>query len=712
MTEQEFSELFDDEDEALMGELRASLTNAPVLELPADFARRTAGEAEQRFAQLSGLTRLAVRLEPVLSAPIGSGRAFPWTLALLGLTGGAGLLGQHSAGRWGITLLLVVLLWKALSRLCFPSLRGAGGPRWAAPPALYHLLPLLCVVASSVFCGGFVAALGLFSINYRSAGWNVVLLGPAAGAAVGLFLLSALTPTWRALAAHSIGRPRWLFPVQSLHGLWLGGLSSLFLSLWDGHANRLIPVAVCLTLAWMVSLVLAQRSPVLEEGRPALWRALHKSLRSLVIGGLPVTALLVAAYEATLTRRLEQPQLAEQVLQEQKSWVAQQQSIAPGENGWTVVRSTFLNRERDLSGLDDRLRAGRLLYDQHVEGSTPAPAVAVQKAHRDFREGLKIIDQALARPAFSYVATQGFGAQTRVPNYLLARSVSQGLSALTREAASQRRSGEGLRYLETNLRWSTCFREGALIGMMIGLAQSSLALENVERWIFEAKPDRSQLTRLLTALDRAQPEPSAFGVTMKREIYFCDLAFRELLLNAAPATPLQVFGEDEAAWKVLTKILPRSYWESEHKAYLNLQLSRLQGWDALGRPENTDSGEYLPFSYAARQMVPNSGRAEAQFLWGMTRFEALRTVVALEIYKSDRGAYPPSLQELVPAYLPHLPKNAISPNVWQRKPSLTYQRDGAAYRLTCQSPLLKTVQLKSPQVFGPDGRYEVERLNP
>ncbi|MBN9419904.1 MAG: hypothetical protein J0I12_30900 [Candidatus Eremiobacteraeota bacterium] len=712
MTEEEFSALFDGEEQALLGELSDTLKATPGLELDSDFARRTARQAEERFARLSGPTKLAVRLEPILRAPIASRQAFPWTLALLAGTAGAGFLGRESAGSWGIGILILALLCLALGALCLPGLKSPARSRWSAPAGLFQLLPMLCVLATSVFCGGVVSALGLFSINFRSAGWNVVLLGPVAGVAVALLLLSTLKGSWRALAQHSVGRPRWLFPVQTFHAIWLGGLTSLFLNLWNSQAGGWLAWVACLVTGWLVAGVLSVRRPLVEEGRPAVWRALHKSLRSLLIGGLPISAILVGAYQATLTRRVVQPQVAEKIRQEEGAWVAAQQAIPADRNGWIGLETAFLSRDREKPLLAKQLRAGRTLFDQYDPSTAHATAAEVKQARREFLEGLPALKAALAKADFSYIATQGFSAQSRVPNFILCRSVSQGLNALAHEAIDAGRTEEALRDLELNLQWSTCFREGGLISLMIGAAQSSLALEHVERWVFEAHPQRAQLVRLAETLDRSRVAPESLLETMKREIYMCDKAFRELILSSTNGTPLQEFGEDDPAWKVLVRILPRSYWESEHKAYLNLQLSGLDGWKELGRPSTVDSGEYLPFSYAARQMVPNVGRAQAQFLWVSTRFEALRAVVALELFQLDHGAYPEQLNQLVPTYLPRLPKNVVSVNVWERKPALEYRRQGQGYELTSQSPVFKTILLKNRQVFGPDGHYQVDKLNP
>jgi len=91
----------------------------------------------------------------------------------------------------------------------------------------------------------------------------------------------------------------------------------------------------------------------------------------------------------------------------------------------------------------------------------------------------------------------------------------------------------------------------------------------------------------------------------------------------------------------------------------------------------------------------------------LTRFQALEAVTALEIYQRDHRVYP---ERLVPNYLPHLPKNVIHPNVWERKPTLQHEKTTSAYRLLSQSPLYVSIRLKQQQSYGPDGDCQLDRI--
>lgn len=710
MTEQEFSALLGQEDEALLDELGETLRATPALDLPADFARRTAEAAEQRFERVSGLRKLAVRMDPVLGAPIASRLAFPYTLAVLVGTLGGGLLGQTGVAGWGLVLVALVVLWKLLEVYSFPAL-NQDQPRFRSPAGIFYLFPGLCALATSIFCGGVVSALSLFSINFRSSGWNSVLLGPVCGLAVLLYLLSALTPSWKALQRQSVGRARWVFPVQFLHAGWFGVLASLFSTLHNPKSSLLAVWAAVGLLALVVSVALSNRPPLEEEARPALWTALGKSMRSLLLGGLPIAGVLVGSYQASLTRQIEQPELYQQTLREVGQWVEQQKSIRPEENGWTELQETFTNRDPKVGALALQLRQGGGLNDRYTDPAYYKGGAAWELSRKQFLKAIPALEKANSKPYFSYVATQGFSYQSLVPNFILCRSGSQGLAGLAREAAERGQSEQSLGYQLTNLRWSGRVSEGSLISLMIGVAQQSIALSCVEPWVFGTRPDAGQLRRMLAGLQEAEFARDLLESTMKREVYQADKAFVELLEKSAAGFE-KIGGEpSEGAWRVLIQVLPRSYWKSEHNAYVNLELAGLSSCRELARPNSVDPGEYLPFSYAARQLAPATHRAQAQFMCSLARFEALKTVVALEIFQREHGTYPERLEELVPHYLPELPKAVMSSKIWSKKPTFDYRRLGSKYELISESPLYETIHLKNRQSFGPDGNYEVERAD-
>ena len=119
-----------------------------------------------------------------------------------------------------------------------------------------------------------------------------------------------------------------------------------------------------------------------------------------------------------------------------------------------------------------------------------------------------------------------------------------------------------------------------------------------------------------------------------------------------------------------------------------------------------DITEVLAMNPIASEITPNSSRAQLQVTRLLSRYNALQTVVALERYHREHGAYPEQLVALVPNYLEKLPVDAVSPNRWDFKPNLGYRKFGSKYELVSTSPLYSRLGLSERQVYGPDGDYE------
>ncbi|MBS2039519.1 hypothetical protein JST97_31320, partial [bacterium] len=621
MTEQEFAGLFDAEEEALLVELGDTLRATPQLKLPADFAHQTARAAEQRFQRLGWLSKLTVGLEPVLSSPVASPKAFPVTVALLGATLLGGLLGK--AAYLGVGLMGLVSCWRTLEYFCLPGLGPTARSGKVSLNFSFYLLPFTAVVLVAIGSGALVAGLSSISLNFQSMSGNGLFLGPAAGLAVWLYLLSALLPSWRALQRQSIGRATWVYPVQFLHALVVGLFTSLLAQFHEPNCSLVWVWGVVLLLAFVISSSTSNTPTLEEEGRPALWRALSKTVRSLLIGGLAIGAVLVCAYEASLTRKIDQPELYQATLAEVRDWVKAQEAIPSQRNGWVELRSAMTYRGQQQPELLLQMKAGSRVYEPEIEKrywDAPNAREKWEKARDEFRKALPALGSALAKPEFSPVATQGLKIQALVPNFLAARGVSQGLAGLTSDAIRRGQAEEALDYQLINLAWSSKMtHQGSLIGLMISVSQQKVALDGVESWVFECHPDAAQLRRLLAGLLSAEFARTSFQTHMKREVYLIDLAFSQLLENGQGG--FKEVGLAEGRWGWMVKLMPSSYWRSEHKAYLNVMLANQTDLAELGRPGDQNPAELLPFSFAASQLAPMPFRAQAQFMACLGRFK-------------------------------------------------------------------------------------------
>lgn len=641
---------------ALLKDLDTSL---PALELPADFARQVAVQARLRYQQLPAWRKLQLWGQQAFTSP----RSLKWNLGFGSLCGLTALTSPN--------LLFLLLLLPLALRVSSLSLR---------PTGVFWVLPGLATLYTGTLFGLLCWSLGHFSISFQKQE-SLKLIGPITGIASITLLAIALAPTWKALRQRALGHFGWGLCSQLLGGLWLGALlCPLAPPPWGARI-----FAGIMVWAVVVSLCLRKADPPARRG--SLAGALLRSGGSLLLGGVPILAMLGGFFWANLTHEISDPSAYQQLVNDGRRWLEQQEAIPPEQNGWMLVKPWMLKNDNpDMQAIADRLRSGRSLYE-HQQGSEKLTSEQRQQKRQEFLQEFPRVQQALARPQFSWVATQGMRFDSLVPNFILCRSVSQGLTALANEALQEGRSDEALDRVLTNLRWSSLMGDQILISLMIELAQLRIALEPIEKLVLQGNLSQAQLGQLQQALEAAQPRPDSLLLAMDRETYAADQFIRSLP-NVAPELNSLGVG----FW---TRLLPRTFWESERKAYLNLHLSHRDGWRRLGQPEHTE----LPaFNVLANILTPNVSKAQIQFLSIQVQFEALRGMVALELHRRKTGSYPDSLEEL-----PVMPRNAIHPNLWSKKPPLGYQRLGSGYRLQADSSLYLIIDKPPSQSWGAAG---------
>lgn len=646
------------EEAQLLQELNSQL---PELELPPDFAQSVAQQARVRYRQLP----LWSKLQLWGQMPVGSARSRLWTLAF----GTACLMGGLLAPGSLFLLLLLPLLVRLTSA---PSTTLA-----------FWTLPALCTLVTGSLFGLFCWLLNQASFSFRGQD-SLGVVGPVTAVALMALLGMGLAPSWRALRERSLGHAGWALLAQGVAALWLAALiCPLLPSPWGQGLFAGL-------LLWMLGSAWVLRRAEASPPRTSLPAALLRSAGSLLLGGTPIVSLILGFFWVHLTHEISDPKTYQRLLTETGTWVKQEQSIPADQNGWIQVKAWMLKTDDpEMLAIGTRLRAGTALYEHQRKTEELSREVEAQK-RRDFLLELPRIEQALKKPKFSWVATQGLSFESLVPNYLLCRSVSQGLTALAQEALQQKRGPEALERLLLNLRWSSSIGEQTLISLMIEIAQLNIALEPVSDLLLYGQLGPVELERLQRGLEAAQPRLDSLLQVMDREMVAADELMRRIRLENTGSRALGI----DFWWR----LLPRVYWQSEQNAYLNLHLSQRDGWKQLGQP----AAVQLPaFSIIANLLTPNSAKAQTQFLAVQTRFEASKTQVALERYRLEQGRYPDRLEQLVPRYLERQPLNYIHPNLLGKKPPLAYEQTGNAYQLKADSPLYLTIDKPRVQIWPP-----------
>lgn len=694
--------------------------------LPRDFAASTATMVQERYFALPPLIRGLTAWEPVLRADPLSRAGLPWLFGVCSLGLAALAVSWTALGALGLLGLLSGVALTLLYRRYLPQaldlpLGGEDSEVVLAPPSkLFYLIPLLALAASAGYAGQALFNFSEMSLSMQAQGSNYVLAVGGGGALVVFaWLLNAFWPLWRSLEEASRGGALKTALVQGLHGLWL--VATLFYLFDLIHPTRallldvgdleLALLAACLALTLGVIVRLSRRQRISVRRYP-LRAACKRALGGFLVGLVPLMAMVVVSYQAILTREMAVRPQYETMVASVESWLVRNKALTPEENGAAELSAIFFAREKSdpATPIADRLKAGSVLLEPYESDPAvalePARRKELEESRRSFLQELPRIEKALVKPHFSFMTGGELHFGTRVPNYILARAVSRGLEGLVRERLAAGDVDEALRYQALNMRWASRFREGSLIGLMIGISLNRIATESVERMLFEHRLSEAQLSALLGLLKETAFGRSDFHDTMLREVYSADTSLRGM----AQGDPEVIDGVASELGRTLLRVVPRSYWRSERNVYMNLSLAHTDSWLELNQPE-TDLGQVLsslPWSLATAVLIPNTTRAQAQFMVSLTHQNALQAEVALELYKKAHGAYPASLQELVPVYLDEVPIDVVSPNLWKRKSPLVYALEGDSYRLISESPVYEMVKLKTRQSFGDDGNYKSE----
>jgi hypothetical protein len=719
-----------DQDAELLLELRAHLRQRlDRSELPEGFAASTAAEVERRYRELPLSTRGLLRLEPVLRANPFSRTGLTWLFgfALLGL--GATAISWQLLGLLGALALLSglgLVSWAErthLPGLMLPEMppgldQESGALRKLK--SLFYLVPSLAVLATAGLAGLAMSHLSSLSLSLQAQSDNyVTAMGLGGGLVAFAWMINALWPLLRWYEEATRGRALRTFVVQALHAAWL--MAALFLlrdisrperSDWkDPGSGSLVILGVCAVVLLGLSWVLSWRRAV-GPRHYYLWPAIKRGVKGFLVGLIPIVAVLSLFYQAILTRELTVESRYQAMRGLVDSWLKENQAIAPEENGFHELPEVFklLHKDAQTHVVTERIQAGSRILSLYQHGN-PAESDGqrqqLARARQAFLEVLPRIEAALARPHFSYMTDGTLDLSTRLPNYLLVRSVAQGLEGLVRDSLARGEVAEALHYLELNLRWSARFHEGGLMGVVMGCSLQLVATESVAHMIRDFDLSEAQLRQLMVMLQQHSLQRGDFQTAMYREIYSCERSLQRLVAG----DPSMFEGISAGNPGSLLRLVPRSYWESERKVYLNLTLAHASAWYDLGRPEDdlVEVMRVLPWSMTTQTMVPNIGRAQLNFMLILSRTNALQVALALQLYRKRHGAYPATLESLVPEYLPELPVDPMHPNLWKKKPPLEYARTEQGYTLTSESPLYQKLKYVPRQVLTLQDQLEYRR---
>lgn len=696
----QFSEMLDadepnpgdgSEQAKLMLDLREILREG--IEPEPDFAEKTTQKTLEAYKKLSPGVRLWDAFQSLLWTPAFTPKALPYSGALMG----AGFLFWFLDKDFLIPLAGVLTLLASLHWLD----RGETPGRAVSLTGLFHnVLPILCVLFTGALAGLGLAGLGHLSLSFQGQEAATAALGVAVGLGVTVLFWKAGGPLSRTLRE---GGSRHLPMLLAYHGgitLWAAAMLSIF----QPYYWQATLVGCSLVSALAVFLVRRESQSVSRP--PGLAPALRTLTSSLLLGMTPLLLALFGFYQMHLTKEIRMASTHEFVTQEMEQWLQSRREIPAEDNGWMLVRPFLIKGPDALpenKKIGERLDGLQEFHPSHLNQplaeTLEKKGDDFAKARAQFLSELPRIREALARPEFSYLATEGYSFNSLVPNFIRYRSISYGLSVLVEEAVLRGDSEAALDYAILGLKWADKDDDAPLITHMLKLALYIHGAEAIERCLVEGNLTREQLETLSMALKQHRPERSDHSFAFKAETYFSDLVFQQLMDGDYKA--LNMPG--------LARVIPRSYWESERNAYWNFMLDGRSGtFDLAFHQEQSNDLSNLPYNWGAKVLGVNSESPRVQFAKVHSRYSALQIQCALEQFQRETGSYPEELAQLVPTYLKEIPVDTMDPRIYMSKGPFQYEKSEAGYKLISESPAYKLCSLARRQIYGHDGDYELE----
>ena len=280
-----------------------------------------------------------------------------------------------------------------------------------------------------------------------------------------------------------------------------------------------------------------------------------------------------------------------------------------------------------------------------------------------------------------------------LPHHNSFQALVQGLRLRACAGLSLGQADNALSDVELGLRLShDSANEPTLIGDLVGVTCYSLLLQPVWEGLAARKWSGAQLaelqtrfgeTDLLRTFRQAEQFERATFVAGTREELRRPEAFKEILAFSGGASD----GKNANFWLgTMGYFFPRG-WADLSAAYacLWLQQNVINTIDVPAHrinPRRVDKGfvalhnlKMTPTTFLVKFGAPLYQSVELKNVRTQAYLDEVLTACALERFYQDHQAYPPNLQELVPAYLPRVPNDVIdgAPLRYQQTPAGRYR---------------------------------------
>ncbi len=430
---------------------------------------------------------------------------------------------------------------------------------------------------------------------------------------------------------------------------------------------------------------------------------MRKLLIALLVMFFLAVLLVVGAWFAFLQVPDRHPGQADQLYEEYQERFQALQATPPEENGATLLHPLLVGSREEAELAPVEGPGGKVEPDDLVKpsefftggGLTRNKALSAEEQQRAveevraFNPVVALAQQAIRRPVFVWPARLEDGLNRSVPNFIRMRALGQGLMFCGLEAWREGRLAEALDSFLLVARFGRQMSgQGPLIQEMIAVAIAQMPMEALTELLASGKLGPQDYRTTLAGLEEVRFSPEGFGKAMEGEVAVGLSTFNGLREKGVSASTL---GEDlhDLTRVVLLRLPPVR--ERERRLYTNFMLDQRRYFlDLMLASSAERSGnigadmEEVEKGVLAPLMVPNYYRARISYRNLLSCQEANRLLAALQLYRAERGGWPPNLEALVPTWLPAVPRDFMAPDGQFR-----YRVQGRDMVLETESPFLK-----------------------
>ncbi|MFQ6096741.1 MAG: hypothetical protein ACE5O2_03375 [Armatimonadota bacterium] len=327
--------------------------------------------------------------------------------------------------------------------------------------------------------------------------------------------------------------------------------------------------------------------------------------------------------------------------------------------------------EPEDNAFDDYVRAGELL-PEWVAQRVAEVCSSDRYQPQDVDDIVETADEALAvlREGLpkSCLIPEGLDFSTPLPYLAKCRNLTRLLCVEGRQYEWKGDWGSALNaYLDGLKMAQDLARRGALIHKLVSIACESMLLEEIRACVSEGQPDEPTLARVAERLAELRTSRVLLREALLWEFHYIPGALLDVRENP------HKYADDALGTDTQAIIRRADLRESvrDIEAYFREAVARC----AQPYPDNAAKPIGIPDDPLARIVCPAVGRALTRSIAADVAFIATETVLALERYRLKRREYPPELAQLVPEFLPTVPRD-----LFDEQP-LKYSRDGPSYFL-------------------------------